>query len=41
LLLLRIEAFAALPLDSLDEAALPTRLKEIGRMEGTTTKAQA
>lgn len=41
LLLRRIQAFAALPLDSLDQAALPTRLKEIGRMEGTTTKAQA
>jgi protein-tyrosine-phosphatase len=41
LLLRRIEAFAALPLDNLCDAALRTRLQEIGHLEGATTKARA
>ena len=40
LLLRRIEAFAALPLDNLDEGARRARLQEIGRMEGATAKAR-
>jgi protein-tyrosine-phosphatase len=39
-LLRRIEAFAALPLDNLDQAALRSRLTEIGQMEGAPAKAQ-
>jgi protein-tyrosine-phosphatase len=34
----RIEVFAALPLKSLDALTLQARLREIGRMEGATTK---
>jgi protein-tyrosine-phosphatase len=41
LLLRRVEAFADLPLDSLDDAALRTRLEQIGRIEGATRKPQA
>jgi arsenate reductase len=38
----RISAFLALPMASLDQAALAQRLREIGRLEGTTaTKAEA
>ena len=33
----RITAFIALPIRSLDELSLTTRLKEIGRMEGAST----
>ncbi len=40
LLLRRIEAFAALPLEALDQTALRARLREIGRMEGATIEAQ-
>jgi arsenate reductase (thioredoxin) len=36
----RIEAFAALPFESLDQAALRARLTEIGRMQGATAKAR-
>ncbi|MGE0523010.1 MAG: arsenate reductase ArsC [Variibacter sp.] len=35
----RIELFAALPIRALDDFALRSRLKEIGRMEGATAKA--
>jgi protein-tyrosine-phosphatase len=35
----RIEIFAALPIKSLDSMTLKARLKEIGRMEGATAKA--
>jgi arsenate reductase len=35
----RIELFAALPIRALDDLALRSRLKEIGRMEGATSKA--
>jgi arsenate reductase (thioredoxin) len=35
----RIAAFAALPLRSLDQLSLQTKLKEIGRMAGATAKA--
>ncbi len=37
----RIEVFAALPLASLDELSLQTRLRDIGRMDGATAKAKA
>jgi arsenate reductase len=37
----RIGAFTALPLCSIDQLGLQNKLKEIGRMEGATTKAQA
>ena len=37
----RIEIFAALPLASLDELSLQTRLRDIGRMDGATAKAKA
>jgi hypothetical protein len=37
----RIEIFVALPIASLDRLTLQTRLKEIGRSEGATAKAQA
>jgi arsenate reductase len=40
LLLRRIEAFATLPLEALDQTALRARLREIGRMEGATIEAQ-
>jgi protein-tyrosine-phosphatase len=36
----RIELFAALPLASLDQMALASKLREIGRMEGATGKAK-
>ena len=35
----RIEAFAALPVSSLDQLTLQSRLREIGRMDGATAKA--
>ena len=35
----RIGVFTALPIRSLDQLSLQTRLKEIGRMEGATLKA--
>jgi arsenate reductase len=35
----RIGVFAALPIRSLDKMSLQGKLKEIGRMEGTTAKA--
>lgn len=35
----RISTFASLPIRSLDELSLRNKLKEIGRMEGTTAKA--
>jgi protein-tyrosine-phosphatase len=35
----RIEAFAALPIESLDRIALGSRLKDIGGMDGATAKA--
>jgi arsenate reductase len=34
----RIEIFVALPIRSLDQLSLTKRLKDIGRMEGATTK---
>lgn len=37
----RIGVFTALPLASLDEIALHTKLRDIGRMEGATAKAMA
>ena len=37
----RIEAFAALPIKAHDSMTLRNRLRDIGRMEGTTTKEQA
>jgi protein-tyrosine-phosphatase len=37
----RITAFIALPIASLDEISLKTKLRDIGRMEGATGKAQA
>jgi arsenate reductase (thioredoxin) len=37
----RIGAFAALPLTSLDTLSLQSRLKDIGRMEGATGRANA
>jgi protein-tyrosine-phosphatase len=37
----RISAFAELPIKSLDAISLQTKLKEIGRMEGATAKANA
>jgi arsenate reductase (thioredoxin) len=36
----RIGIFTALPLRSLDQLSLQTKLKEIGRMEGATAKAR-
>jgi arsenate reductase len=36
----RIGVFAALPIHSLDRLRLQAKLKEIGRMEGTTTKVK-
>jgi len=36
----RIELFLALPLDKIDRLVLTTRLKEIGREQGATEKAQ-
>lgn len=36
----RIELFAALPFESLDQMTLTSKLKEIGRMEGATGKAK-
>src|ERR1044071_3151962 len=35
----RIEVFVALPIRSLDQLSLQSRLREIGRMEGATAKA--
>src|ERR1041385_7497969 len=35
----RIEAFVALPVESLDRLTLQSKLKDIGRMEGATAKA--
>ena len=37
----RIEAFAALPIKALDSMTLRSKLRDIGRMEGATTKEQA
>jgi arsenate reductase len=37
----RIEVFAALPVSSLDRLTLQSRLREIGQMEGASTKATA
>jgi protein-tyrosine-phosphatase len=37
----RIEVFAALPFASLDAISLQNKLKEIGRSEGATAKAQS
>lgn len=37
----RIAVFAALPIASLDRVSLKTKLRDIGRMEGTTAKAKA
>jgi arsenate reductase len=37
----RIEIFAALPIRSLDQLSLQTKLAEIGRLEGAPAKAQA
>lgn len=37
----RIELFLALPLSTIDEMALKTRLNEIGRQEGATGKVSA
>lgn len=37
----RIEAFAALPIEALDSMTLKNKLRDIGRMEGTTAKEQA
>jgi protein-tyrosine-phosphatase len=36
----RIGAFTALPIKSLDQLSLQSKLKEIGRMEGATAKAK-
>jgi arsenate reductase len=36
----RIAAFVALPLASLDEMALTAKLREIGRQEGATARAE-
>lgn len=36
----RVELFAALPFESLDQMALTSKLKEIGRMEDATGKAK-
>ena len=33
----RIDAFASLPLDSIDQLSLGTRLREIGRLDGSTS----
>ncbi|MEA2992280.1 MAG: hypothetical protein QOD40_1200 [Alphaproteobacteria bacterium] len=37
----RISAFTALPIKSLDMVTLQAKLRELGRMEGTTSKAKA
>jgi len=37
----RIEIFAALPIKSLDQLSLQHRLKEIGRLDGATAKAES
>ena len=37
----RISAFAALPVRSLDSLTLQTKLRDIGRMDGATSKAKA
>ena len=41
LLLRRIELLVALKISSLDELALQSHLREIGRIEGATAKAMA
>jgi arsenate reductase len=41
LLLRRVELLAALKISSLDQLSLQTRLREIGRIEGASTKASA
>jgi len=41
LLFKRIELFGALPIRSLDQLSLLTRLRDIGRIEGATNKAKA
>jgi arsenate reductase len=41
LLLRRVELLAALKISSLDQLALQTRLREIGRIEGASAKASA
>jgi arsenate reductase len=40
MLLRRIEVFTALPIGSLDKLSLQAKLKEIGRMEGLTSKVK-
>jgi hypothetical protein len=40
LLAARIGAFAALPIGSLDQVSLQARLREIGGMEGATSRAK-
>ena len=40
MLLRRIEVFTALPIGSLDKLSLQAKLKEIGRMEGSTSKVK-
>jgi arsenate reductase len=37
----RIEAFAALPIASLDSVTLQAKLRDIGQMAGATAKADA
>ena len=37
----RIGTFTALPISSLDQLTLQNRLREIGRRQGATTKADA
>jgi protein-tyrosine-phosphatase len=37
----RISVFTALPIASLDQVSLTAKLRDIGRMEGTTVKAKA
>jgi arsenate reductase len=41
LLFKRIELFVALPVQSLDQLSLQSRLRDIGRSEGATNKAKA
>jgi hypothetical protein len=36
----RIEIFMSLPIRSLDQLSLRQRLKEIGRLDGATAKAE-
>lgn len=41
LLFKRIELFAALPIQSLDQLSLQSRLRDIGQIDGATNKAKA